>query len=124
MTDSTLRGGATDTSTVVALSDRMRSRPMQVPHSAPPKPKLRSSSDTSAEAAELIPISMGEDTSLRAVERQAYAVAIEARKLEQIARVCQGRIAETNGHDRAAYDVSNAIKRGGDRAKTDRCNND
>jgi len=124
MTDNMLKDGTTDTNTVVTLSDRMRSRPMQVPHSAPPKPRLKSSNDTSPEAAELLPISLGEDTSLRAVERQAYAVAIEARKLEQMARLCQSRIAQTNGHERAAYDVSTAIKRGGDRAKLDRCSND
>ena len=111
-----------DTDETIVRPDAWARAP-QRPHASPPRPRSRSS-DTSPEAAELLPISLGEDTSLRAVERQAYAVAIEARKLEQMARLCQSRIAQTNGHERAAYDVSTAIKRGGDRAKLDRCSND
>lgn len=75
------------------------------------------------EALELIPICKGEDVSLMAVERQAYAVAIEAAKLDQLAAVCRRRIAETNGDDRAAYDVAQAISRGGARARRG-CSND
>lgn len=50
MTDTT--NGQNGLSSVVSLADRMRTAPMQVPHSAPPKPKYRGTTEP-AEVVEL-----------------------------------------------------------------------
>lgn len=82
-----------------------------------PKPVTRHRTPQSEEAAELIPIARGEDSSLAAVERQARIAQIEVDKLALMIGVCERRIAETNGIDRARYDVQQAVARGHARAK-------
>lgn len=64
--------GATASGSVIELTAHMRSPPMQIPNSAPPKPRLRSSPP--AEVRELGAVFVGTDNLLSGLQQNARLV--------------------------------------------------